>query len=225
MGTAFGFLFWTIFYTVIAVVLDVIFAIVAWLIVRKRNIWRKWLIVLCAALTPTLFIGSEFVLGTIGSFYVSETKGVDWGFGDSWEAPLTQSYELSAIDLPEAAHIYNRDKSKPSLYEGIVQQLWVSEDSIVVTRSKANNYSLLVFYPQVDSASILLHQVDSLQLTEALQCRNLDPTSAMAPNDYFCKTQREAHKVEAPVRHILSFAFVAALWAGLIWFVRKQNKK
>lgn len=220
-----SFFLFAVIFIVVSVILGIICAVFAWLLVRKRD-WRfKWLVVLAGAITPLLWGGIETVLWFIGTAYVSETKGVDWGFGDSWEAPLTQSYELSAIDLPEAAHIYNRDKSKPSLYEGIVQQLWVSEDSIVVTRSEANNYSLLVFYLQVDSAAILLHQVDSLQLTEALQCRNLDPKSAMVPNDYFCKTQREAHKVEEPVRHILSFAFVAALWAGLIWFVRKQNKK
>ncbi len=243
MGPAFVLLFWTILYVVVSVIFGIIFAVVAWLVMRKRDGCSKWLVVFVSAITPLLFSMVELVLSVIGDFYVSSTKGVDWGFGDSWAAPLTQSYYLSAIDLPESAQIDKRDESKPKLDDGIVQHLWVSEDSIVVTsldgsiewygseyrieptRSKTNNYSLLVFYPQEDRADVLLHHVDSLQLAEALQCRNLDPKSAMVPNDYFCMTQAEAHSVEAPVRHFLSISFIVALWTALILFVRKRRKK
>lgn len=239
-GCAFG--FWLVIYTVVAGVLDIVFAAVAGLIVHLMKLRFKWLIVLCAALTPTLFIGSEFVLGMIGSSYVSETKGVDVGYGDCWYAPLTKSYELYAIDEPDKAYIGNRDKSKPSLDKGIVQHLWVSEDSIVVTslkdsivwnrsegrlettRLKTNNYSLLVFYPQVDSAVVLLHHVDSLQFIDALKQRNLDRNAAMGPNDYFCKTQQEAHSVEEPIRHTISFLIPLGLWVLLIWYVRRHSK-
>lgn len=239
-GCAFGFLL--VIYTIVAGVLDIVFAAVAGLIVHLMKLRFKWLIVLFAALTPSLFLGSEFVLGMIGSSYVSETKGVDIGFGDEWWAPLTKSYDLDAIDLPESARIVKRDKSKPNLDEGIVQHLWVSEDSIVVTslkdsivwnRSegrlettclKTNNYSLLVFYPQVDSAVVLLHHVDSLQLVDALQCRNLDLKSAMSPNGYFGKKQAEAHSVEEPIRHTISFLIPLGLWVLLIWYVRRHSK-
>ena len=148
----------------------------------------KWLVVLSAALTPTLFIGCEIVFGMIGWVYVSATKEVDWGFGDYWEAPLTKSYYLYAIDLPEAAYIDSHEKSKPSLNKGIVRDLWVSDDSIVVTCSNENTYSLVVFYPQEDRGDVILQQVDSLQFIDALEQRNLEQSSAMIPNDYFCKT-------------------------------------
>lgn len=243
MGPAFVLLFWTILYVVVSVIFGIIFAVVAWLVMRKRDGCSKWLVVFVSAITPLLFSMVELVLSVIGGFYVSSTKGVDIGFGDEWWAPLTKSYDLDAIDLPESARIVKRDKSKPNLDEGIVQHLWVSEDSIVVTslkdsivwnRSegrlettclKTNNYSLLVFYPQVDSAVVLLHHVDSLQLVDALQCRNLDLKSAMIPDDYFCMTQAKAHSVEAPVRHFLSSSFIVALWTALILFVRKRRKK
>lgn len=221
-GCAFG--FWLVIYTVVAGVLDIVFAAVAGLIVHLMKLRFKWLIVLCAALTPTLFIGCEFVLGMIGSSYVSETKGVDVGYGDCWYAPLTKSYELYAIDEPDKAYIGNRDKSKPSLNKGIVRDLWVSEDSIIVACSAAETYSLLAFYPQEDRDDILLNQVDSLQFIDALKQRNLERNAAMIPNDYFCKTQQEAHSVEEPIRHTISFLIPLGLWVLLIWYVRRHSK-
>ena len=83
---------------IVAAVLGLLSSIVAWRIVRRRNWSHKRLIVLLAAITPTLFIGMEAVLGLIGSVYISETKGVDLGFGDYWEAPLSASHYLSAVD-------------------------------------------------------------------------------------------------------------------------------
>ena len=221
-GCAFGFLL--VIYTIVAGVLDIVFAAVAGLIVHLMKLRFKWLIVLCAALTPTLFIGSEFVLGMIGSSYVSETKGVDVGYGDCWYAPLTKSYELYAIDEPDKAYIGNRDKSKPSLDKGIVRDLWVSEDSIIVACSAAETYSLVAFYPQEDRDEILLNQVDSLQFIDALKQRNLERNAAMGPNDYFCKTQQEAHSVEEPIRHTISFIIPLGLWVLLILYVRRHSK-
>jgi hypothetical protein len=245
MEFALSFLFYTnaILYVVASVIIGIIFAVVAWLVMRKIEGCYKWLLVFVSAITPLLFVCVELVIGLIGSFCVSVIHGVDLGFCDEWWAPLTKSHYLYAIDLPFDAWIDNRDESKPKLDDGIVQHLWVSEDSIVVTCSKdtimwtrsedrimtsglkTNIYSLLVFYPQVDSAVVLLHHVDSLRLVDALQCRNLDPKSAMIPNDYFCMTQAEAHSVEAPVRHFLSSSFIVALWTALILFVRKRRKK
>ena len=242
MGPAFVLLFWTILYVVVSVIFGIIFAVVAWLVMRKRDGCSKWLVVFVSAITPLLFSMVELVLSVIGGFYVSSTKGVDIGFGDEWWAPLTKSYDLDAIDLPESARIVKRDKSKPNLDEGIVQHLWVSEDSIVVTslkdsivwnRSegrlettclKTNNYSLLVFYPQVDSAVVLLHHVDSLQLVDALKQRNLERNAAMSPNGYFGKKQAEAHSVEEPIRHTISFLIPLGLWVLLIWYVRRHSK-
>ena len=226
MAIIFSFFLLFVIALIAAVVLGIICAVVAWLIVRKRIMRFKWLVVLSAALTPTLFIGSEIVLGMIGWVYVSATKEVDWGIGDYWEAPLTKSYYLNAIDLPEAAYIDSHEKSKPTLRsEGVVQQLWVADDSIVVACSIRNTYSLLAFYPQEDRGDVLLQQVDSLQLVDALKQRNLEQSAAMIPNDYFCKTQQEAHSVEEPIRHILSFLLLSALWTALICFIRKFGKR
>ena len=221
-GCAFGFLL--VIYTIVAGVLDIFFAAVAGLIVHLMKLRFKWLIVIGAALTPSLFIGSEFVLGMIASSYVSAKKDVDWGFGDEWFAPLTKSYYLYAIDEPDKAYIGNRDKSKPSLNKGIVRDLWVSEDSIIVACSAAETYSLVAFYPQEDRDDILLNQVDSLQFIDALNQRNLERNAAMGPNGYFNKKQAEAHSVEEPIRHTISFLIPLGLWILLIWYVRRHSK-
>ena len=224
MGPGCAFYFLLVLYTIVAGVLDIVFAAVAGLIVHLMKLRFKWLIVIGAALTPSLFIGSEFVLGMIGNFYVSAKKDVDWGFGDEWFAPLTQSYYLYAIDEPDKAHIGNRDKSKPSLNKGVVRDLWVSEDSIIVACSAAETYSLVAFYPQEDRDEILLNQVDSLQFIDALKQRNLERNAAMGPNGYFNKKQAEAHREEEPIRHTISFLIPLGLWVLLIWYVRRHSK-
>lgn len=224
MAIIFSFFLLFVIALIAAVVLGIICAVVAWLIVRKRKMRFKWLVVLSAALTPTLFIGSEIVLGMIGWVYVSATKEVDWGFGDYWEAPLTKSYYLYAIDLPEAAYIDSHEKTKPSLNKGIVRDLWVSEDSIIVACSAAETYSLVAFYPQEDRDEILLNQVDSLQFIDALKQRNLERNAAMGPNGYFNKKQAEAHREEEPIRHTISFLIPLGLWVLLIWYVRRHSK-
>ena len=223
MGPGCAFYVWLVIYTIVAGVLDIFCAAVAWLIARIFKVRFKWLVVLFAALTPSLFIGSEFVLGMIGNFYVSAKKDVDWGFGDEWFAPLTKSYYLYAIDVPDKAYIGSREKSKPTLRdEGIVRDLWVSEDSIVVACSAAETYSLVAFYPQEDRGEILLNQVDSLQFIDALKQLNLERNAAMGPNGYFNKKQAEAHSVEEPIRHTISFLLPLGLWVLLFLYMKKR---
>ena len=108
---------------IVAAVLGLLSSVVAWRIVRRRNWSHKRLIVLLAAITPALFIGMEAVLGLIGSVYISETKGVDLGFGDYWEAPLSASHYLSAVDMPETACILEKGPFQEG--SGRVEHLWV----------------------------------------------------------------------------------------------------
>ena len=82
---------------IVAIFLGILCSIVARRIVRRRNWSHKRMIVWLAAVTPALFIGMEAVLGLIGSVYISQTKGVDLGFGDYWQAPLTESHYLCAV--------------------------------------------------------------------------------------------------------------------------------
>ena len=222
MGPGCAFYFLLVLYTIVAGVLDIFCAAVAWLIARIFKVRFKWLVVLFAALTPSLFLGSEFVLGMIASSYVSATKGVDLGFGDCLYAPLTKSYELIAGDLPEKAHINIPGEFSCSLDKGVVQQLWVSDDSIVVTCSNENTYSLVVFYPQEDRGDVILQQVDSLQLVDALKQRNLEQSAAMSPNGYFNKKQAEAHSVEEPIRHTISILLPLGLWVLLFLYMKKR---
>ena len=165
-------IFFAIIALIVAIVLGIVCSLVAGWIVRRKNRSHKRLIVLLAAITPALIIGLEAVLGLIGSVYISQTKGVDLGFGDYWQAPLTESHYLCAADMPENASVGSR--SDDNIYEGLVQHLWVAEDSILVAcYSSGNNYALYAFHSHDSRIDTLLHRADSLQFANALQNRNL----------------------------------------------------
>ena len=108
----FSFLLLGIVALVVSVLLGIPFAIVASRIARRKALKHQQLIVFCAAVTPALFIAMEIVFGLIGSIYISEKKGVDVGFGDYWEAPLTESHYISAVDLPSTATIQRREDDR-----------------------------------------------------------------------------------------------------------------
>ena len=219
---------------IVAAVLGLLSSIVAWRIVRRRNWNHKRLIVLLAAITPALFIGMEAVLGLIGSVYISETKGVDLGFGDYWEAPLSASHYLSAVDMPETATIGNREDGPFQEGSGRVEYLWVVDDSVFVTiedkaisseinDSSSSTHSLYLFHRQGNGMDTLLNRADTLQLAETLRNRKLNVKTALTPDDYFTQAQREAHKIESPLRHTITIVTLFALWALLIRFIKKRG--
>ena len=221
---------------IIAIVLGILCSFVAWRIVHRKNWSHKRLIVLLAALTPALFIGMEVVLGLIGSVYISKTKGVDLGFGDYWEAPLSASHYLSAVDMPETASIRNREDDPYQEGSGGVEHLWVFNDSVfVVIKDKAmtldnytsspETYSLYLFHRHEKGIDTLLNRADTLQMAENLRNRNLDVKTALTPDDYFTQAQREAHKIESPLRHTIVIVIILALWAALILFTKKKECK
>ena len=217
-------IFFAIIALIVAIVLGIVCSLVAGWIVRRKNRSHKRLIVWLAAITPALIIGLEAVLGLIGSVYISQTKGVDLGFGDYWQAPLTESHYLCAADMPENASVGSR--SDDNIYEGLVQHLWVAEDSILVAcYSSGNNYALYAFHSHDSRIDTLLHRADSLQFANALQNRNIEVKTALTPDEYFNRAQREAHKIESPVRHTIVIVIILALWAALIRFIKKKGCK
>ncbi len=218
-----SFIIFGILALIVAAVLGLLCAVVAWIIVRKREWRHKRLIVLFAAITPALFIGMELVLGLIGCVYISETKGVDWGFGDYWEAPITESYYLNAVDMPETACVSRRDND--NIDEGLFQvdYLWVAEDSVVVASSSSGEYSLYAFHAHNSEIDTLLNKADSLQFRKVLQNRSINMETALTPEDYFNRAQREAHKIESPLRHTIVIVTLLALWALLIRFIKKRS--
>ena len=216
----FSFLLLGIVALIVSVLLAIPFALLASRIARRKALKHRQLIVIAAAVTPALFIGMEIVFGLIGSVYVSEKKGVDLGFGDYWEAPLTESYYLSAVDMPEAATISSRETDRE--YDGFVRHLWI-DDRIYATCSTADQYSIYAFHAQDSEVDTLLFRADSLQFAEALQKHDLAPDAAMAPDEYFNRALREAHKIEEPLRHALATLIIVALWALLIRLTQEKR--
>ncbi len=216
----FSFLLLGILALVVSVLLGIPSALVASRIARKRALKHRPLIVFLAAITPALFIGMEIVFGLIGSIYISEKKGVDMGFGDYWKAPLTESHYISAVDMPEAATISSRETNRE--YDGFVRHLWI-DDRIYAACSTADHYSLYAFHAQDSEVDTLLFRADSLRYAEVLQERNLDPDTALAPDEYFNRSLKEAHKIEEPLRHALATLIIVALWVLLIRLTQKKN--
>lgn len=216
----FSFLLLGIVALIVSVLLAIPFALLASRIARRKALKHRQLIVIAAAVTPALFIGMEIVFGLIGSVYVSEKKGVDLGFGDDWKAPLTESYYLSAVDMPEMATISSRETNRE--YDGFVRHLWI-DDRIYAACSTADQYSIYAFHAQDSEVDTLLFRADSLRYAEVLQERNLDPDTALAPDEYFNRALREAHKIEEPLRHALATLIIVALWALLIRLTQKKR--
>ena len=216
----FSFLLLGIVALIVSVLLAIPFALLASRIARRKALKHRQLIVIAAAVTPALFIGMEIVFGLIGSVYVSEKKGVDLGFGDDWKAPLTESYYLSAVDMPEMATISSRETNRE--YDGFVRHLWI-DDRIYAACSTADQYSIYAFHAQDSEVDTLLFRADSLHYAEVLQERNLDPDTALAPDEYFNRALREAHKIEEPLRHALATLIIVALWALLIRLTQKKR--
>lgn len=216
----FSFLLLGIVALIVSVLLAIPFALLASRIARRKALKHRQLIVIAAAVTPALFIGMEIVFGLIGSVYVSEKKGVDLGFGDHWKAPLTESYYLSAVDMPEAATISSRETDRE--YDGFVRHLWI-DGRIYAACSTADQYSIYAFHAQDSEVDTLLFRADSLRYAEVLQERNLDPDTALAPEEYFTRSMKEAHKIEEPLRHALATLIIVALWALLIRLTQKKR--
>ena len=82
---------------------------------------------------------------------------------------------------------------------------------------------ILVFHSHDSSIDTLLHRADSLQFANALQNRNIDVKTALTPDEYFNRAQREAHKIESPVRHTVVIVIILAFWAALLWLIKKNS--
>ncbi len=216
----FSFLLLGIVALVVSVLLGIPFAIVASRIARRKALKHQQLIVFCAAVTPALFIAMEIVFGLIGSIYISEKKGVDVGYGDYWEAPLTESHYISAVDLPSTATIQRREDDRP--YDGYVRHLWI-DDRIYAACSSSGLYSIYAFHAQDSEVDTLLFRADSLRYAEVLQERDLDPDTALAPDAYFNKELQKAHKIEEPLRHAVATLIILALWFLLIQLTQKNK--
>ena len=231
MGAGFVWIFWFIIFMIAAAILGFICWLVAYLIVRKKQFEGKSQFLILVALTPSIMVFLEFVIGLFGSVIVSERHNVSLDFGDCWKAPLNEYYYVEAIDLPELTYIYTNDNDNDwfafsdKISNARVEHIWPNSDSTVVAVSQQlkshDAYSLLIFRPHVESIDTIIADTDLSAYTRALSAHNLQLDEALIPDQFYTEAQREAHKIEEPVRHAIVLILTFFIWFA--FFRRKAS--
>ena len=225
MGALFVLLFWIVILVILSCVLGGIALVIPYLFVRKKQFKGKKALLTLATLSPMIFIGLELIIGFISFPIVSERYKVDIGIGDYWQAPINDYYYLFAIDLPETArvesyNIHNQSINNPILY------LWNTNDTTIVL---TKNRSMYLFQPHASAIDTIAHEAKQQYLDEIMAKMNLLENNAITPEDYFTKTQQEAHKIERVIRHGIDILVLMLIWGALLCYIKKnkqlENKK
>ena len=219
MGALFVLLFWIVILAILSCVLGGIALVIPYLFVRKKQFKGKKALLTLATLSPMIFIGLELIIGFISFPIVSERYKVDIGIGDYWQAPINDYYYLFAIDLPETArvesyNIQNQSINNPILY------LWNTNDTTIVL---TKNRSMYLFQPHASAIDTIAHEAKQQYLDEIMAKMNLLENNAITPEDYFTKTQQEAHRIERVIRHGIVILVLMLLWGGLFYYIKKNN--
>ena len=220
MGAIFVLLFWIVILAILSCVLGGIALLIPYLFVRKKQFKGKKALLTLASLSPMIFIGLELIIGFISFPIVSERYKVDIGIGDYWQAPINDYYYLFAIDLPETArvesyNIQNQSINNPILY------LWNTNDTTIVL---TKNRSMYLFQPHASAIDTIAHEAKQQYLDEIMAKMNLLENNAITPEDYFTKTQQEAHKIERVIRHGIVILVLMLLWGGLLCYIKKNKQ-
>ena len=218
MDVAFLLILYIVVFTIISCVLGGSTLLIAYLFVRKKQFKGKKSLLALAALSPMIIIGLEMIIAFISFPIVSERHKVDTGIGDYWCAPINDYYYLAAIDLPESACIESYNICNQSINDRILR-LWSITDTIVVLTIDS---SLYLFQPHASAIDTLLYKAEQQHLNEVLAQMDLSDSDAITPEDYFDKTQQEAHKIERVVRHGIVVLVLMLLWGGLFYYIKKN---
>lgn len=225
MGTSFVLLFWIVILAILSCVLGGIALVILYLFVRKKQFKGKKALLTLATLSPMIFIGLELIIGFISFPIVSERYKVDTGIGDYWQAPINDYYYLFAIDLPETARVESYNIQNQSIHERILH-LWNTNDTTIVL---TKNRSMFLFQPHARAIDTIVYEAEQQYLDEIMAKMNLLENNAITPEEYFTKTQQEAHRIERVIRHGIVILVLMLLWGGLLYYIKKnkqlENKK
>ena len=220
MGALFVLLFWIVILVILSCVLGGITLVIPYLFVRKKQFKGKKALLTLATLSPMIFIGLELIIGFISFPIVSERYKVDIGIGDYWQAPINDYYYLFAIDLPETARVESYNIQNQSIHERILH-LWNTNDTTIVL---TQNRSMYLFQPHASAIDTIAHEAKQQYLDEIMAKMNLLENNAITPEDYFTKTQQEAHKIERVIRHGIVILVLMLLWGGLLCYIKKNKQ-
>ena len=220
MGTLFVLLFWIVILAILSCILGGIALVISYLFVRKKQFKGKKGLLILVSLSPMIFFGLELIIGFISFPIVSERYKVDIGIGDYWQAPINDYYYLFAIDLPETARVESYNIQNQSIHERILH-LWNTNDTTIVL---TKNRSMYLFQPHASAIDTIAHEAKQQYLDEIMAKMNLLENNAITPEEYFTKTQQEAHRIERVIRQGIVILVLMLLWGGLLYYI-KNNKQ
>ncbi len=224
MGAGIALLFWIIFLAILSGILGWIGFFIAYLIMRKKPYENKGFLYALSLLTPFIFFFSELFIGLIGDCFV--TDKVDMGIGDYWQAPINEKYCLSAIDDPERAYVDTYEDDYHHIGFDRVKYLWQTKDTVtILCAGKDSLFSLYAFPIHTETFDTLSYSFSQEQVDSVLQERKLSQDDSMIPDDFFNKAQREAHKIEAPIRHSIVILILIGLWWSVIRKLKKSTRQ
>ena len=220
MGALFVLLFWIVMLAILSCILGGIALVISYLFVRKKQFKGKKGLLILVSLSPMIFIGLELIIGFISFPIVSERYKVDTGIGDYWQAPINDHYYLFAIDLPETARVESYNIQNQSIHERILH-LWNTNDTTIVL---TKNRSMFLFQPHASAIDTIVYEAEQQYLDEIMAKMNLLENNAITPEEYFTKTQQEAHRIERVIRHGIVILVLMLLWGGLFYYIKKNKQ-
>lgn len=108
MGFGLSILIHLIFLFILSSIIAFFSLIITYFISSPEKKKRKLIL---SIFIPFHIFFSFYIFAFLGSVLISEIKKVDIGIGDSWYAPIDESYQILMIDLPEQAYIEFNGKS------------------------------------------------------------------------------------------------------------------
>jgi hypothetical protein len=102
MGIGFVILIHFVVIFILSCIIAFVSGLLTYFISNKDKKKRK---IFLAIITPFQALYSFYIILLIGAIFISETKNVDIGIGDSWYVPIGNSCRILMIDLPEQAYL------------------------------------------------------------------------------------------------------------------------
>lgn len=210
MGLLFVALFWLVVFAAIAVILGSVAVAVVNPYLSNDRRKRKQLLTF---LTPMVGIASFVGSSVIAIIIISRLLNIDVGFGDSWQAPLPNGYQLVSIDTPDRGNIC---KDADYRAEGVngVQQIAVNGDSVIGLAGK--QYFLLdtkmgrvTYFP---SAMELQSEVGTSDI------------AFISNNDFYWSVREKPYIIGGVICLLFALSVLFVMWKYGLRYQRKQNK-
>ena len=200
MGFGLSILLHLIFLFILSLIIAVFSLVITYFVSNKVKKKRKLFL---SVFIPFHILFSFYFFGFIGSVLVSEIKKVDIGIGDSWYAPIDDSYQILMIDLTNEAYIEFKGESILSEVSEIQQ---------------INNYLFCKTQNEkLYSLNLINDKITKYENQEDFNKENdLNEVNFIKVEDFYEKRKQEVSGLEMKIVGILSI-IISVLTAFIIY--------